>query len=320
MRVRWMVSMAVGVAILAGAGTIVAIKVQGGNNPTTARMPPTITVSQLAAHADHGVIASGTINSKAWRLRLTTKSSKYGPCSRPPSGWYLDCTEQIGGLLKYAHPEPVDIWDYGSEFFGPVRDDVDRVALRLSDGAVVVLHPVEVFGHLWIGVILPPGLGPAKAVAYSRSAELAHSIPFHDTVGDRYGFLSWLPAGDEGPRRMTKVVRGGGLTLVLHTGPWGNWLTGRGETWPFAVGYSPNGALSGGYGLPRTVPMAFPWPARYMTLEMSDGTTRHVRLVQGAGVGFAIIRAARNPSINEWSVFDGHGRRLSGGGGAPGGF
>ena len=66
--------------------------------------------------------------------------------------------------------------------------------------------------------------------------------------------------------------------------------------------------------------MAFPWPARYMTLDMSDGTERHVRLVQGAGLAFAIVRAPRNPGINEWSVYDGRGRKLSGGNGAPGGI
>ena len=64
--------------------------------------------------------------------------------------------------------------------------------------------------------------------------------------------------------------------------------------------------------------MAFPWPAEYMTLAMSDGTTRRVRLVQGAGLAFAIIRAGRRPSIYEWSVYDGRGRRLLCGYGSPG--
>ncbi|SRR6266702_883308 len=34
-------------------------------------------------------------------------------------------------------------------------------------------------------------------------------------------FPTWLPPGDDGPQQMTKVVRRGGWTLVLHTGPWG---------------------------------------------------------------------------------------------------
>ena len=322
MRVRWLVSVAAGAVVLAGAGAVLGVTVFAGNGPAHPRKPPTVTVSSLGKRAIDGVIASGTINGESWRVRLTAKSSKYGACSQPPTGWYLDCTEQVGGLLKRwsADPEPAAIWDYGSVFFGPVRDDVDRLTLRLSDGAVLVLRPVEMLGRRWIGLILPPGLAPAKAVAYSRSAELAHSIPFHSTVGGEYDFMSWLPAGDEGPSRMTKSVHGGGATLVLHTGPWGNCLVGQGTSWSFAIGDLPNGALEGTYGLPRTVPMAFRWPARYMTLDMSDGTKRHVRLVQGAGLAFAIIRAPTKPSINDWNVFDGSGHRLSGGVGAPGGM
>jgi hypothetical protein len=64
--------------------------------------------------------------------------------------------------------------------------------------------------------------------------------------------------------------------------------------------------------------MVFPWPARYMKLIMSDGTTRRVPLVLGAGLGFAIIRATRSPAIVSWDVYDSGGHRLSGGEGAPG--
>jgi hypothetical protein len=322
MRVRSLVSLAAGVAVLAGAGTIVALKVHGSNGPARHRAPPTITVFHLAARARHGVIASGTINGKAWRLRLTRKSSKYGPCSVPPGGWYADCTMQIGGRLDRWSDfrGPAAIWDQDPVFYGPVHAGVDRVSLRLSDGAVMILHPVEVFGHKWIGVVLPSGLGPVKAVAYSRDAELAHAVPFHDTKFRDYEFLTWLPPGDEGPSRMTKVIRGGGRTAVLHAGPWGNCLVDGYEGWSFSLDDHPSGALEGEGALPRTVAMAFPWPARYITLGMSDGTTRRIRLVQGAGLGFAFVRAPRRPTIDEWNVYNEKGQRLSGGYGAPGGI
>ena len=124
---------------------------------------------------------------------------------------------------------PADIWSFSPALFGPVRANVDRVSLRLSDGVVLILRPVAAFGHRWIGVVLPPGLAPVKAVAYSRTSELAHSVPFKFDLGVwEYDFLTWLPAGDNGPSRATKVVRGGGLALVLRTGPWGNCLIGGG--------------------------------------------------------------------------------------------
>jgi hypothetical protein len=108
------------------------------------------------------------------------------------------------------------------------------------------------------------------------------------------------------------------VSLVLHTGPWGNCLVGDGVIKTFPVDYVPRGALEGGGGLPRTVPMAFPWPARYVSLQMSDGTVRRVSIVQAAGVGFAIIRAPTKPRILSWNAYDVGGHRLSGGVGAPG--
>ena len=322
MRVRWLVSVAAGLAVLAGAGTIVAVTIQGGNGPAHHWKAPTITVSQLGARSTDGVIASGTINGQAWRLRLTRKSSQYGPCSQPSSDWFADCTMQIGGRLSHRldFRGPAAIWDQDPVFYGPVRANVDRVSLRLSDGFVLILHPVKALGHKWIGVVLPPGLGPVKAVAYSRGAELAHAVAFHDMKFRDYEFLSWLSPGNDGPSRMTKVIRGGGRTLILHTGPWGNCLVDDYGGWSFSLDDHPNGALEGEAALPRTVAMAFPWPARYMTLVMSNGTTRRIRLVQGAGLAFALVRAPRRPTINEWNVYDVRGRRLSGGHGAPGGI
>ena len=326
MRVRWLVSLAAGVAVLAGAGTVAVVKVQGSNGHAHHRKPPVITLSNVGRHAVHGVIAEGTVNGEAWRIKLVKNASPYSPCwSKPGSGFApnADCSEPVGRLLKHweAFPGPANIFSFDPVLYGPVKPEVNRVSLRLSDGVVLILRPVQAFGRRWIGIVLPPGLAPVKAVAYARDRELAHSVPFKDNVGARnFDFMSWLPAGDEGPSRMTKVVRGGGLRLVLRTGPWGNCLSNESQGYSFPLGFHPNGALSGSSGLPRTVPMAFPWPARYMTLDMSDGTTRHVRLVQGAGLAFAIIRAPRNPSINAWNVFDGRGRRLSGGVGAPGGI
>ena len=100
MRVRWLVTAVAGVGVLAGAGAIATINVSGDNGPAHPRKPPTITVSPLGTHADDGVIASGSINGKAWRLRLTEKSSPYAQCSVPSSGWYADCAERFGGRLN----------------------------------------------------------------------------------------------------------------------------------------------------------------------------------------------------------------------------
>jgi hypothetical protein len=157
-----------------------------------------------------------------------------------------DCLQTVGYALKHrnSYTRPVAIWGFSPALFGPVQAGVARVSMRLYDGAVLNLYPVEAYGRRWIGVALPDGLWPTKAVAYSSRTEIAHFVPFvGGIIGNReVGFLTWLPPADDGPRRMAKVIRGVGLTLVLHSGPWGNCLVGEGQTWSFPLDYHPSGA------------------------------------------------------------------------------
>jgi len=327
MRARRRVVVVAAVALAAVAAAIVPGIVHQLSRPQPAAKPPRITVTALGQRAVNNVIAAGAINGKRWQIQLTKKRGSGMTCWSPRgSVWAPNsyCVGSVASDLRHWRTlgEPAAIWTFGSPaIFGPVEPDVVRVTMRLTDGVVLNLRPVEAFGRRWIGIVLPGALASAKVVAYSKHAELAHSVPY---VGPYIGgsrdieFLSWLPPGDDGPSRMTKTVRGGGTTWVLHTGPWGNVLVGPGTIRPFSLGDHPSGALSGGGGLPRTVPMAFSWPASYMKLAMSDGSTRTVRLVQGAGLAFAIIRAPRNPRILRWDVYGPGGRRLTGGTGAPG--
>jgi hypothetical protein len=190
---------------------------------------------------------TGTIGGKPWRIRLT-KAEQRACWSRPGSGMApnSDCLQTVGYALKHrnSYTRPVAIWGFSPALFGPVQAGVARVSMRLYDGAVLNLYPVEAYGRRWIGVALPDGLWPTKAVAYSSRTEIAHSVPFvGGIIGNReVGFLTWLPPADDGPRRMAKVIRGVGLTLVLHSGPWGNCLVGEGQTWSFPLDYHPSGA------------------------------------------------------------------------------
>ena len=325
-RVRRRLLVAAGLAIVAVVAVATPLLVGRPGKPRPPAGPPTITVARLGPRAVNGVIAAGTINGGRWQVRLSASEER--KCYTPRrSVWAAqgDCVEPIGDLLKrwYAPPGPAGIWDYWPALFGPVKPGTARLTMRLADGAVLNLRPVAAYGHRWFGVVLPPRLAPATVVAYSRHAEIAHSVPF--VGGDLGGYpqidyLSWLQPGDAGPARARKVVRGAGQSLVLHAGPWGNVLTGSDESWSFPLWDRPDGALGGGGGLPRTVEMAFPWPAAVIRLQMHDGSVRRVPLVEGAREGFAIIRAPRQPRIVRWDVYDRAGHRLSGGVGAPGGM
>jgi hypothetical protein len=292
-------------------------------SPVRPPKPPKLIVARLGLKASGGVIARGTVGGKLWRIRLTLASQR--SCD-PKPGWAFDCLETVGYAVRRWRSErptdPASIWTFSPALFGPVQADVTRVSMRLSDGAVVELHPVAAFGHRWIGIALPAALTPVEAIAYAGSKELGHSVPY---VGPSPGatpeiaFLSWLSPGVTGPARRTQIVRGGGQSLVLHSGPWGNFLVGQSEDWDFPLGYRVSGALAGGGGLPQTVPVAFPSPARYLRLVFANGTTRRVQLILGAGLGFALVRIPARPAVLRWDAYSPIGQRLAGGQGPPGG-
>jgi hypothetical protein len=281
-------------------------------------------VATLGQNAAAGMIARGTIGGRPWRIRLTLGEAG----CEPRQGWAPDCLESVGFAVRHwrqERPHVISIWTFSPVLFGPVRSNVTVVRMRLSDGAVIDLHPVRAFGHRWIGVVLPPTLAPVEAIAYSGRRELTHAVPYvrigADGTPDIW-FMSWLRPGEAGPARTTKLVRGAGLSLVLHTGPWGNVLLAESSGWDFPLGFKPDKdpALEDSSELPRPVPLAFAWPARYIVLILSNRTAKVVQLVRGAGIGFAIVKVAARPVILRWDVYDAAWRRLSSGYGPPGGI
>jgi hypothetical protein len=308
------------------AGVILAtasLACQGG--PAKPAKPPDLVVARLGPKAADGVIARGTINGKPWRIKLTLAAEQ---SCYPQIGWPVSCLETVAGAVRHwrwgqwGPKDPVHIWTFSPVLYGPVLPAVTRVTMRMSDGVVLVLDPVEVFGHRWIGLMLPGSLTPVEAIAYAGRKEVGHAVPY---VGPGAGgtptveFNDWLPPGVTGPPERIQVVRGGGMTLVLHSGPWGNCLVGQGAEWSYPLGFRVDGVIQGGGELPAPVPMGFPSPARYIELVYSNGTRRRVPLVLGAGLGFAIVKVTARPAVLRWDVYAAVGHRLTGAQGPPGG-
>ncbi|HUZ54240.1 MAG TPA: hypothetical protein VMU94_17155 [Streptosporangiaceae bacterium] len=78
---------------------------------------------------------------------------------------------------------------------GTVGRDVTRLGVRLSDGQLLTLRPVAVFGGgyaSYAAVAVPFSAAVREIVAHSASGELACAIPF--TAGGLIQIPRWLPA------------------------------------------------------------------------------------------------------------------------------
>ena len=204
----------------------------------------------------------------------------------------------VGSIAGGPIRDPRDYLAAGPVLFGPVHADVDMGELAALRWRGADPASGRSPWYRWIGVVLPPTLGrrrpsptPATRARRTRFRSMTRCWPVR--VPDL------AAAGDEGPSRMTKVIRGGGRDARAARRAVGQ-LPGRDyERLVIRLDDHPNGALEGAGWLPRTIAMAFPWPARYMTLDMSNGITRRIRLVQGAGLAFALVRGPRRPAIGE---------------------
>lgn len=285
---------------------------------------PRLTVRTLGPVAVAGKIATGAINGKRWQIRLRTGKDWDGAQQCAPMArraMYCDFGRTYLWSTRFpdrSYPAWLNA-DVGA-LYGQVRPTVTKVSVRLSDGDLVKLRPVTAYGRHWIGLVLPEGLLVAKVTAYSGGREIAHSVPYVAADG-HYNFLTWLPPGDPGPARVTKVVDAAVVPGdMLYVGPWGNCIG-----YPNAYSCFPVGYRATGWGseypnepqTPRSSVIAVPADAAYMLLTLTNHRIERVRVLHGAGVGFVAVRVLAHPWIAHWELYDAAGNPLSGGKGPP---
>lgn len=234
----------------------------------------------------------------------------------------MDCDFGHDYLWNSRFPEkpaPAFLAVFDTALIGQVRPNVTEVNVRLSDGDLAKIRPVRAYGRPWIGLVIPDGVTAGLVTAYAGDAEFAHSTPFVDQGG--YQFLSWLPPGDAGPARSTKVVS---ATIEpgasLYTGPWGNCVGWSPEHSCFPVGWQVKNWVDEYPSEPRTprsVLMSVAPKASYLLLTLSTGRHQRIPVVTGAGVAFVALRVRASPGIVAWGVYDSRGRELSSGLGPP---
>jgi hypothetical protein len=216
----------------------------------------TVTVQPPGPTAPVNEIAYGTVNGKAWRI-LMGKTS-------PNDASFDSCAEMLGPAFE---PEPVTGPDTGCYpprgatlanpvafdppafavgpdpqalgLAGEVAANVTHVTVTLTNGTLLTLQPVTVYGDRYVAFAAPTG-AVVQVTAYSRRGEIARAFPFAPDGPDWFLDTGWLRPGQHELAPVTAVVGSGRYTggtglfqgswsVVLQQGPWGVCETLTGE-------------------------------------------------------------------------------------------
>ena len=284
---------------------------------------PKVSVTRLHFSAREGIIASGTIAGKPWQIEVMKSSSFAGSWDCAPARRFATYCQigidRLGGPIPTGMPGIISA--AGQTLLGKVRADIRRIRVRLSDGVIIDLHPVAAYGQRWVGLVFPVGASVSMVTAYAHGAAIAHNTPYIAADGN-YVFLSWLSPGIDGPAIETKpinpqIVPGDQLAV----GPWGNCVgwPDQFSCWPLGTQFlsGPIYAFPHAPLTPRSVVMAVPPNVAYLKLKFSNGVSRRLHVVYGAGVGFVAYKVRSKPAIRTWGFYSSSGHELSGGVGPP---
>ena len=226
------------VAVIAAVGIGIPALAHHQALPAPAGDRVRVTVNPPGPHSPTGTIASGLVGTKAWDIRIESPGTDR--CVITGTG--LGIAECGGGsLLPQADAaDPIGFQGMaggngGDRYFvsaGVVRKDVTSVRVVLADGTVLALHPTTVYGTRWVAFATPLGVGVDSVTVYSRTGEIATSIPFNGPGGDGPPVVSaWLRPGQAVPARVSGIVGSGtadghAWRVTAYVGPWGTCLVG----------------------------------------------------------------------------------------------
>jgi hypothetical protein len=275
-RGRRRLALAVAVGVVAAA---VAVAVPTLAHRTAAPAPAspgqqhyTVTVQAPGRDSTPGVIALGTINGQRWWIIADRPGADFthpgqqdivvqGPAVGAPDG----SDQYVPPLGTAGSPGPVSFTGItigpAQVQVGAVQADVSYVTVRLSNGALLVLHPVTAYGVRAVAFAAPVKAGITEVAAYSRHGEIGFAVPFNWPAGGAW-VLSWLRPGQATAPRASGVIGSGtahgkAWSATAYVGPWGTCI---------ALG---GGAASGGAGFPSA-------PALTGVLALNQGSTPEI--------------------------------------------
>jgi hypothetical protein len=276
--------------------------------------------------APAGLIGSGVINGRHWRVTLT--GSGRNLTATAPG---LVSLEMVTPFAPSKSDAPVALNSLTTSSLvtevGTLRADATVVTVRLANGTLLTVRPVVYHGVRWVAVVVSARLAVTDVVAYGRAGELAHAVPFRGD-GTIDEITAWLRPGQPGLRRASVRVGAGTLdgqrwSVLARAGPWGVCLAGSPESG--ACYDSPAGLVSsaevaaisecGPFGQGRSFTGFAVAMVRSLRLTLSDGSPRRLRPVELDGTRFFAFAVSKGVHLIRWRAHSAAGRQLRTGSG-----
>jgi hypothetical protein len=321
------------VAVIAAAVACVPALAHHQALPSPASNHLRVTVNPPGPHSPAGMIASGLIGTKHWDLLLESPNKN---CRITGIG--LSVTE-CDGYLPLTGQDPIAFGGMGGSdnadgsgketFFvsyGAVRADVASARVVLANGTVLTLRPVKAHGTRWVAFADPVDVPVDSLTVYSRTGEIATSIPFNGPNGDSGPtFVTWLRPGQAASTaRLTKAIGSGtagghAWAVTAYLGPWGTCIEDDGGSSCFTSpthrqgGFSEMGS-TGDQSSGRLVWGQVADSASYLIVTPKGGAAMRVGVTAVGKQKYFAFDLSRMPQKGDrWTAYDANGKSVASG-------
>ena len=315
-RVRRRLAAVAGLAVVAAGVAVPVMLHQQAAQPALSKpRHHHVTVYPAGPHAPAGLIASGAVDGRPWRMS-TSKPGTDG-AARGSQCFTVLSTQGCGPVGGAGRADPVNFTGISAAAtrveYGPVSAAVRHVTVQLADGTVLTLHPVSVYGIRYVAFAVPLHAVISRITAYAAHGELASAIPFNApawgaTVGQ------WLRPGQRGLPRASHLVAsgtagGGAWSVTAYVGPWGECVVARGGgtvASSCAQVSSPQGASVLGWtaGPPRVVSATASAAVDHVVISLAGGGTIRVRAIAVGEQKFFGFALGRGQRASGWRAYD----------------
>ena len=319
----------------AAAAVLAVVAVLGAVGPTVlhhalapaASATYRVTVRPPGPGSPAGLIASGAINGRPWKLIAHPPARNGTQCFDTGSG--DPCPVSTPVPLPGGDPAGIVAAEPGNGLqyeYGTVRPEVGYLRVVLGNGTVLVLHPVAMYHRRYVAFAVPAHLPVSEVIGYSRQrSELAYAIPFRDDI------LRWLRPGERVQPRLTikigsGVADGAPWSEFAYVGPWGRCFSGAGGGGDCIPSFGP--LLSRGHLVQEMIASAGPGSGKdqvwyylgtaarsvgYLQLLLFDGSTVRVQTYGVLGQRFFAFAATQSSTVLQWTAYSASGSEIANG-------